>query len=91
MNRLTARLEKNVVKKANEASVFFKKAPDRLKKELDLLKNEIIEEAERMQQDENEKGQDNPKKSSSEINTKIQINQIRTKLITLSRNLEDIN
>ena len=79
LNRIKARLEEKLIKKANEASVFAKEAPDRLKKELEILKTEIFEEAERIQKEEDANAKQgvkaNTTNNASDIKTKKQISE----------------
>ncbi|WP_320663361.1 hypothetical protein [Prochlorococcus sp. MIT 1223] len=62
LNRLSARLGKKIVNTAAEIAVLAKDAPDQLKKEWEILKEEIYEEAEKLKSDSN-----NEKRSDSDF------------------------
>ncbi len=92
-NRLKARLGKNFLSSLSETANFMKDAPEVIQKEWDLLKEEIIIEAERLDQLENKEtsSQDislNKEEVDDDQNT---IDRIREKLSKLTNQLEEGN
>ena len=87
-NRLAARVTEKLITKASEASVIASEAPDLIKKEWESFKKEVIEEANRIN-NQNESSQeiysDQPKNVDT---TKDKIENIRTKIISLSKTIE---
>ena len=91
--RLKVRLDNNVASSVLEAKDFIKVAPSRIKEEWDLFKEEIIAEADRMNEIENEdkslKKEPLQKDSSDTLQKKI--NKIRVEIGKLSNQIEEIN
>ena len=87
LNRLSARLGEKVIEAAAEIVVIAKEAPDELKKEWELLKNEIIKEAERLNREDNKENLNNNsyKQQSSNDKTLEKIDRIRSKIVSLNK------
>ena len=92
-NRLKVRLDNNVASSVSEASGFIKVAPSRIKQEWDLFKEEIIEEAGRINEIENEskKRKKEPFQKDSYHTLQDKINQIRNEIEKLSDQIEGMN
>ncbi len=92
-NRLKIRIDKNVTSSVSEASDFLKVAPGRIKKEWDLFKEEIIEEADRINdrqsEEKNIRADTLPKKPPNTLQNKI--NKIRKEIGKLSIQIEEFN
>ena len=90
---LKVRLHNNVASSVSEASGFIKVAPSRIKQEWDLFKEEIIEEAGRINEIENEaktrKKESFQKDSYHTLQDKI--NKIRNEIEKLSGQIEEMN
>ncbi len=90
INRLSLRLGARMVNTAAEISDIAKEAPDRLKAEWEVLKEEIITEANRLELENQEKAQQESSQKNSEFNhQKSTIDQIRSKVLKLTREIED--
>ena len=86
VKKISERLNKTFRGKFEEASNVAQEVPEILKKEIDLLKDEIIEEAKRLEKMDNE---DNFNKPKASINSKIdqsleKIGSIKTYLANLN-------
>tara|TARA_Y100001968_G_scaffold241836_1_gene225425 strand:- start:1028 stop:1336 length:309 start_codon:yes stop_codon:yes gene_type:complete len=86
-NRLSARLGEKAIEAAAEIVLIAKEAPDELKKEWELLKNEIIKEAERLNREDNKENLNNNsyKQQSSNDKTLEKIDRIRSKIVSLNK------
>ena len=91
INRLTVRLGKKLIDTATEISILAKEAPDKLKKEWDLLQDEILEEAERLNNESKEQKPDSDFTKSDDSQIPIEkIDQLRAKVATLNKKLESL-
>ena len=91
INRITARLGEKIIETAAELAVKAQDAPEQLKKEWELLKEEIYQEAERLEDESNpkkEKNSDFEQSTNSKPITKI--DQIRGKVSKLNKKIEDM-
>ncbi|KGG13160.1 MULTISPECIES: hypothetical protein [Prochlorococcus] len=95
LNRLTVRIGKEILNQASEIALKAKDAPDRLKEEWNLLKNEIINEATRLDQEGNEEDKGTTNSSIFNEDCKkdpdMKIEQLRRKISQLTRNFEGID
>ncbi len=91
LNRLTVRIGKRIFNTAAEIAVIAEEGPDRLKEEWQLLKDEIITEANRLDTEVN--GEDVSQKTTDQQkephNAKARIDLLRVKVSELTRELED--
>ena len=87
LNRLSARVGEKAIEAAAEIVLIAKEAPDELKKEWELLKNEIIKEAERLNREDNKENLNNNsyKQQSSNDKTLEKIDRIRSKIVSLNK------
>tara|TARA_B100000700_G_scaffold296820_1_gene361143 strand:+ start:116 stop:430 length:315 start_codon:yes stop_codon:yes gene_type:complete len=90
LNRLSARLGEKVIDAAAEIALIAKEAPDQLKKEWDLLKEEIIKEAERLEHENNhEDFKDNSYNNQPSQNKPLEkIDQIRSKIVDINQTID---
>ena len=90
LNRLSVRLGEKVIEAAAEIAVVAKEAPDELKKEWELLKEEIIKEAERIElENNNENLNNNSSGQESSMNKSLEkIDQIRSKIQDLNKTID---
>ena len=87
LSQISTRLSKSLVETANELSQKAKETPEQLKVEWEILKKEIVAEAERL---ENEK--ESASNGSQENDpTQLAINSIRKKVIDLIDKIEEEN
>mgnify|MGYP001190708702 CR=1 FL=1 len=94
VNRLTARIGQKVLDSAAEMAVLAEDAPDRLRKEWELLKEEIVTEAERLEKENNEdqiKKQNGPGNYGKEDKPQNKIDSLRRKVTDLSNKVEGLN
>ncbi|ABX08160.1 hypothetical protein [Prochlorococcus marinus] len=91
LNRLTVRIGSKIVNAAAELAVIAQEGPERLKEEWQILKDEIITEANRLDTDSNGKdvSQESDAKDKEPNSTKAKIDLIRVKVSELTRELED--
>ncbi len=90
INRLSLRLGERMVSTAAEISDIAKEAPDRLKAEWEVFKDEIIAEANRLELKDKEEAQQKSSQQNSEFNQpKSKIDQLRSKVLKLTREIED--
>ena len=86
VKKISERLNKNLKGKVEEAASVAQEVPDILKKELEDLKHEIIQEAKRLEDIDNDANFNNPKAS---VNPKI--NQSLEKIESIKTYLENLN
>ena len=90
VKKISERLNKTFVEKVEEAANVAQEVPEILKKEIEELKDEIIQEAKRLEEIDSDNNLNNPKSS---LNTKIEqslekIESIKTSLGNLNNLLE---
>ncbi len=92
INRIAARITEKLINSAQEFSEISEKIPQKLQEEWSSFKEEVIEESERL-----EKKQNSPKeKNSYQQSTKedliqAQIDNLRSKVIEINKNIEEKN
>ncbi len=90
INRLSLRLGERMVNTAAEIADIAKEAPDRLKTEWEAFKEEIIAEANRLELEDNrEIHQDNSPEDLEANHPKSKIDYLRSKVLKLTREIED--
>ena len=92
INRITARIKERLVDSAEELSDIAEELPQKLRNEWSSFKEEVIEESERLKKKTNaskEKSSNN--KSSQEDLIQIQIDNLRSKVIDINRDIEGKN
>tara|TARA_B100000965_G_scaffold168671_1_gene140685 strand:+ start:990 stop:1280 length:291 start_codon:yes stop_codon:yes gene_type:complete len=85
INRITARITEKLINSAEEF-------PQRLQDEWTTLKEEIIEESQRIEKQSNSSKQKNYNKKPTEDSlTQVQIDKIRSKVIEINKLIEEKN
>ena len=90
LKKISERLNKTFIGKVEESANLAQEVPEMLKKEIEDLKDEIIQEAKRLEENESE---DNLREPKASINPKVEkslekIKSIRTYLENLNELLE---
>ena len=93
LKRLQARIEKNFFVSISEAASFIKDAPNKIETEWDLLKEEIREEASRLDEISNQESsvQDNSFGKEEDNLDKNRIVSIRKTIAKLTKQVEGLN
>ncbi len=85
MKKISERLNKTLLEKFEEAANVAQEAPELLKKELENLKDEIIEEAKHLEENDIDNRKNSSNKSKSSIEKSLEeINQIKLDLDNLN-------
>ena len=92
INRIAARITEKVINSAQEFTEIAEGLPQKLQNEWSSFKEEVIEESERLEKKTNA----SQKKSSKEQLSKedliqIQIDNLRSKVIDINKDIEGIN
>ena len=94
-NSIKARIKKTIIYSTHETASFMKEAPEIIKKEWNIFKEEVFTEAERLEdthsQEVSMKNEDIDLKAKEDIQTKNNIDKIRKKISKLNNQLEEIN
>ncbi len=90
LNRLTARLSKQVINTANKVAIFLEEAPNTIKQEWEVFQQEVIAEADLIENRPNEQNTTNTKTSVHEI-PQEKIDRLRSKVRNLSGKIETIS
>ena len=92
INRITARIQEQLTKSAQEFSEITEKLPQKLQDEWSSFKEEVIEESERLEKKTNSsQGKNTNKPSTKEDLTQAQINNLRAKVIEINKSIEERN
>ena len=92
MNRIAARITKKVINSAQEFTEIAEELPQKLQNEWSSFKEEVIEESERLEKKTNEsKEKSSKKQSSKEDLIQIQIDNLRSKVIDINKDIEGKN
>ena len=86
VKKISERLNKTFIEKVGEATSVAQEVPDLLKKEIEEIKDEIIQEAKRLEEIDNN---DNLRKSKVSSNPKIE--QSLEKIESIKTSLENLN
>ena len=86
VKKISERLNKTFLGKVEEAANVAQEVPELLKKEIENLKDEIIQEAKRIEENESDV---NLKKPNGSLNPKIE--QSLKKIESIKTNLENLN
>ena len=92
MNRIAARITEKVINSAQEFTEIAEELPHKLQNEWSSFKEEVIEESERLKKKTNvskEKG--SKEQSSKEDLIQIQIDNLRSKVIDINKEIEGQN
>ena len=95
INRIAARLAEKMINSAQELTEIAEEMPNKLKEEWSNFKEEVIEESERLEKEakKTKTSDDNNsnKKIKNEDLIQIKIDQLRSKVIELNKNIEEKN
>ncbi len=92
INRIAARITEKVINSAQEFSEIAEAFPQKLQNEWSSFKEEVLEESERLEKKTNAEKQENSKeKLSKEDLIQIQIDNLRSKVIDINKDLEEKN
>ena len=92
MNRIAARITEKVTNSAQEFTEIAEELPQKLRNELSSFKKEILEEYERIEkQTSSSKEKSSEKNLSKEDFIQIQIDNLRSKVIEINKNIEEKN
>ena len=89
MNRIAARITEKVINSAQEFTEIAEELPQKIQHEWSSFKKEVIEESERIEK-KNNASQDKTSKEqlSKEDLIQIQIDNLRSKVIDINKNIE---
>ena len=92
MNRIAARITKKVINSAQEFSEIAEELPQKLQDEWSSFKEEVIKESERLEKNTDSKKERSSKEQfSKEELIQIQIDNLRSKVINLNKDIEGGN
>ena len=92
MNRIAARITEKVINSAQEFTEIAEELPQKLQNEWSTFKEEVIEESERLEKKTNASEKKSSKgKSSKEDLIQIQIDNLRSKVININKDIEGKN
>tara|TARA_Y100001968_G_scaffold242675_1_gene226360 strand:+ start:113 stop:424 length:312 start_codon:yes stop_codon:yes gene_type:complete len=92
MNRIAARITKKVINSAQEFTEIAEELPQKLQNEWSSFKEEVIEESVRLEKKTNTTKEKNPKEQlRKEDLIQIQIDNLRSKVIDLNKDIEGKN
>ncbi|WP_413677222.1 hypothetical protein [Prochlorococcus sp. MIT 0916] len=92
MNRIAARITEKVINSAQEFTTSAEELPQKLQNEWSNFKKEVIEESERLEKKTNTSKEKSSKEQlSKEDLIQIQIDNLRSKVIGINKDLEGKN
>ena len=92
MNRIAARITEKVINSAHELTEIAEELPQKLQNEWSSFKEEVIEESERLEKKNNASKEKSPKEQpSKEDLIQIQIDNLRSKVIEINKDIEGKN
>ena len=92
MNRIAARITEKVINSAQEFTEIAEELPQKLQNEWSRFKDEVIEESERLEKTTNVSTEKSSKEQlSKEDLIQIQIDNLRSKVIDLNKDIEEKN
>ena len=92
INRITARIQEKLIKSAEEFSEIAEEIPQKLQDEWSSFKEEVIKESERLEKKTNlSKEKNSNQQSNKEDLTKVQIDELRSKVIEINKSIEEKN
>ena len=92
MNRIAARIAEKVINSAQELTEIAEELPQKLQNEWSSFKEEVLEESERLGKKTNaSKGTSSKEQLSKEDLIQIQIDNLRSKVINLNKDIEEKN
>ena len=92
MNRIAARITEKVINSAQEFTEIAEEFPQKLQNEWSSFKEEVIEESERLEKKTNASQEKSSKEQlSKEDLIQVQIDNLRTKVIEINKDIEGKN
>ena len=92
MNRIAARITEKLINSAQEITEIAEELPQKLQKEWSSFKEEVIEESERLEKKTNASKEKSSKEQlSKEDLIQIQIDNLRSKVIDINKDIEEKN
>ena len=92
INRISARITEKLINSAQEFTEIAEELPQKLQNEWDSFKEEVIEESERLEKKTNEsKEKTSEEQLSKEDSIQIQIDNLRSKVIDINKDIEEKN
>ena len=92
INRITARIKEKLINSAEELSDIAEELPQKLQNEWSSFKEEVIEESERLEKKTNaSKERSSKEQLSKEDLIQIQIDNLRSKVIEINKDIEGKN
>ena len=92
MNRIAARITEKVINSAQEFTEIAEELPQKLQNEWSSFKEEVIEESERLEKKTNRSKEKTSKEQlSKEDSIQIQIDNLRSKVIDINKDIEGKN
>ena len=92
MNRIAARITEKVINSAQEFTEIAEELPQKLQNEWSSFKEEVIEESERLEKKTNASKEKSSKEQlSKEDLIQIQIDNLRSKVIDINKDIEGRN
>ena len=92
MNRIAARITEKVINSAQEFTEVAEELPKKLQDEWYSFKEEVIKESERLEKETNSSiGKSSKEKSSKEDLIQKQIDNLRSKVIDINKDIEGEN
>ena len=92
MNRIAARITKNVINSVQEFTEIAEELPQKIQDEWSSFKEEVLEESERLEKKTNaSKGKSSKEKLSQEDLIQIKIDNLRSKVIDINKDIEGKN
>jgi hypothetical protein len=89
INRISARITEKLINSAQEFTEIAEELPQKLQNEWDSFKKEVIEESERLEKKTNEsKEKTSEEQISKEDSIQIQIDNLRSKVIDINKDIE---
>jgi len=89
INRISARITEKLINSAKEFSLVAEDIPQKLQDEWSRFKDEVIEESERLEKMTDASKEKNPKEQLSKKKlVQIQINNLRSKVIEINKDIE---
>ena len=92
INRIAARITKKIINSAQEFSEISEELPQKIQNEWSSFKKEVIEESERLEKKTNASKEKSSKEQlSKEDLIQIQIDNLRSKVININKDIEGKN
>ena len=92
MNRIAARITEKLIHSAQELSEIAEELPQKLQNEWSSFRDEVIEESERLSKNTHTPKEKKSKEEQSKENlVQIQINNLRSKVIGINKEIEEKN